>query len=91
MNAEQFRKVIAFENGLKVGDECIACWTNSGHFYQTTARVRKVNEKSFVVEILASLDGYPAGHPIHAPRIADIRRWSANNRLEPIRETGGTR
>jgi hypothetical protein len=85
MNGEQYRKVIDFENGLKVGDECIARWTLCGYFYQTVVRVRKVNTQSFGVAIEAPLDGYPMGWGLNIPRIANIRRWSANNRLEPMK------
>lgn len=72
------------EASMKPGIEGIAHWTNCGHYYQTTVRVKTVNAKSLGVEIIKPLDGYPAGWTLNIPRVLDLRRWSANNRLEVL-------
>lgn len=82
--AQIYRESVEWEASVKVGDEAIARWTNCGHYHTTVVRVRKINGKSFGVDIVAPLDGYPAGWHIGVPRIADIRRWSYNNRLEAM-------
>ena len=72
-----------FEQGLKVGDKCLARWTNCGYFYQGEVEVVAINAKSFGVRLLKAVDGYPAGQRLNIPNLLNIDRWSWNNRLAP--------
>jgi len=88
MNGEEFRKVIAFEYNLKVGDIALARWTNSHRYWSAKVKVDKINAKSFRGALLEALPGdrfggYPAGFRVFIPRVDELQKWSYNNRLEP--------
>jgi hypothetical protein len=75
------RRVIEFENSLKVGDTCLAYWTNCGRYYDALVEVVSVNSKSFGVKVVNAIEGYPSGHRLNIPRFTNFNRWSWNNRL----------
>jgi len=91
MTADQFRTVIDFEQGLQEGDKVRIRWTNCHNFYDGIGIVVRVNAKSIRVKLTeyvpyptGEYEGYPAGREITAPRIANIKMWSVNNRVEPV-------
>lgn len=90
MTPEEYRKAMDFESALKAGDRVRVSWTNCGNFFGAIAEVVRVNAKSVVVKLREEVSypglasGYPVGQRIRAPRLGDIRRWSVNNRVEPI-------
>ena len=75
---------MCFERELKVGDRCLARWTNCGYCYEAEAEVVAVNPKSYGVRITKDIDGYPAGHHLNIPRILKWKKWSWNNRVAPL-------
>lgn len=84
MSAEEYKAALHFERELKVGDKCLARWTNCGYGYEAEAEVVAVNPKSYGVCITKDIDGYPAGHHLNIPRILNWKKWSWNNRLAPV-------
>lgn len=92
MTANEMRQVMAFESGLEVGDEVRVNWTSCHCRFSARAEVVKVNGKSFVTRLLEPVPydgsiekGYPVGQTIKAPRLDDLKGWTANNRVEPVR------
>lgn len=83
MSEGKVQTQIQFECQVKVGDKCLALWTNSGRYYQTEVEVAAVNSKSFGVKIVKAIEGYPVGWKINIPNFANINRWTWNNRLTP--------
>ncbi len=84
MSADKVEKQIKFECEVKVGDRCLALWTNCGHYYETEVEVVTVNSKSFGVKIAKAIEGYPVGWKINIPNFANSARWTWNNRLAPL-------
>lgn len=87
MNAAEYRIVTDFENGLSIGDKVNVCWTNCGNVWDGIGTVAKINAKSINVTLTEPVGDecdYPAGMEIQVPRITAIRRWSVNNRVEPL-------
>lgn len=82
---QRFQGLLAFERRLKVGDKCYALWTNSGYCYEEKVEILKVNLKSYRVKLLKAIEGYPAGVKLNIPCILNVKQWSWNNHLEPIR------
>ena len=84
MSAEEYREAMCFERELKVGDRCLARWTNCGYCYEAEVEVVAINPKSYGVRITKDIDGYPAGHHLNIPGILNCKKWSWNNRLSPL-------
>lgn len=90
MIATDFTKVIAFEDGLSVGNEVRIRWTNSNTFWSGRGILKKINRQSFIVTLSEEVGGpdcYSAGRDIKAPRLSmgsGMKLWSCNNRLEPV-------
>ena len=84
MSKEDVKNQISFERELKLGDRCLAHWTNCGHYYETEVEVVAVNVKSFRVRITKATDGYPVGHKLNIPNFLNIDRWTWNNRLATL-------
>ena len=80
---------LLFEQSLKVGDEAVARWTNSGNYYARKARVVRINRASFRVAVLEGDASYPEGHEIVVPRFDAMGRWSPNNCVTPVAADGG--
>lgn len=74
------REEFAFERSLKPGDEVLARWTSSGGGYRGRSRVVKINEKSFRVELLEQVSGYPLGHLLTIPKFMGTG-WGQSNRV----------
>lgn len=88
MTPEQFSKVVSFEDGLKVGDDCVIRWVHNRIHFCEPGKVRKKNKKSIIVT-LNKTPSYYGGpeikyYDIHAPLISNIEKWKASNRVEPI-------
>ncbi len=94
MTADEFRVLTAHDERLTVGHLVTVRWTNNHRSYAAPGHVVKMHATSVLVALdvairatspadrtLANADGilYPAGHVITAPRITDMRRWTANN------------
>ena len=94
MTAEALRVLTAHDERLTVGHVVTVRWTNNHCYYEALGHVTKVNAKSVLVALdvairaispadraLANAGGiiYTAGHVITAPRITDMRSWTANN------------
>ena len=96
---EDFEKLCEFERTLKVGDKCLAYWTNSGIYWRAEVKVLAINKKSYQVEIVGSLlpvrscyspdATYPVGHKLNIPNTLNYDRFTWNNRLAPLNETKG--
>jgi len=89
MSAEDVKRQIQFEREVKVGDKCLAHWTNCGNYYETQVEVEAVNAKSFRVRIAKAIEGYPVGWKINVPNFLNIDRWTWNNRLAPLQVEAG--
>jgi hypothetical protein len=74
---------IEFQDRLQYGDCVLAKWTNSGRFYQTEARVVKVNLRSLRVELLKDYEGYTKGWVITLAKYP-ANKWSRNNGVFPL-------
>jgi hypothetical protein len=94
MTADEFRALMAHDERLTVGHPVTVRWTTNHRSYAAPGHVVQVHAKSVLVALdvaihtailadraLANTDGilYPAGQVITAPRITDMRRWTANN------------
>ena len=77
------KEALNFERNIKVGDKCLALWTNCGNYYEGEVEVDAVNAKSFGVRLLKAVDGYPASQRLNIPNFLNTNRWSWNNRLAP--------
>ena len=92
MPGDEFKSVVDFEEGLKIDDVVCVHWTNSHRFFHAKGVVKKINSKSIFVTLTEgtgfSGHSYPIGHCIKVPLISDIKRWTANNRVWPISDTG---
>lgn len=86
MGAEDFKHQSQFERTVDIGTECAACWTNSYRYFKTDVRVVAVNQVSYQVEVVKTVDGYPAGWKLNIPKVTSLRRWTWNNRLIPPEE-----
>lgn len=91
MKADEYRAQMQFEHGLKVGDECTAYWTNSGHAYKGRVEVEAINVQSYRVWLLEEVPTdlspggrYFMGQSLNIPSIRNLKRWSWNNRLAPV-------
>ena len=91
MSADEVKEQLEFERNIKVGDKCLALWTNSGHYYQTAVEVVTVNSKSFGVRIARAIEGYPMGWKINVPNFLNMDRWTWNNRLAPLQVEAGVK
>lgn len=89
MGAEEFIKQCRWEKELKVGDECLAFWTNSGNYYHAKVTVEAINQKSYRVRMAEEMDGYPFGWKLNIPSAANFDRWTWNNRLAPKEGSDG--
>lgn len=88
MGAEGYKAQCQFERDVKVGDKCLASWTNSGNGYTTLVEVVSINQKSFGVKIVNGIKGYPAGWHLNIPNILNYKRWGWDNRLDRSVATG---
>jgi hypothetical protein len=92
MNGDEFRSVVGFENGLRIGDPVVIRWTNCGSYYAAKATLSKINAKSFKAtldeEVPCSYgEPYSIGREIKAPRFtwgSCLKTWTTNNRVEPV-------
>jgi len=84
MSADEVKEQLEFERNIKVGDKCLAHWTNCGNYYETQVEVEAVNAKSFRVRIAKAIEGYPLDWKINVPNFLNIDRWTWNNRLAPL-------
>ena len=89
MSADEVKEQLEFERNIKVGDKCLAHWTNYGNYYETQVEVEAVNAKSFRVRIAKAIEGYPVGWKINVPNFLNIDRWTWNNRLAPLQVEAG--
>lgn len=71
----EFTDAIAgdFITSLKPGDEVLIRWTNCGYQHEGTARVRKINARTIVCELIKDIPGkhggYKAGQYWPMPKI----------------------
>jgi hypothetical protein len=91
MNAVEFRQLVDEDEALVLGAPVVVRWTSCYRAFRANGHVSKVNRKSILVrldhEILIDGKlGYPEGHEIMAPRLADFKRWTANNCARPRSE-----
>jgi len=93
MSADEFKELCDFERKLKVGDKCLAYWTNSGIYWRAEVKVKAINKKSYQVEIVgdvvpAGVSGmtYPVGQKLNIPNTLNYDRWTWNNRVAPLEQ-----
>lgn len=72
--------VIDFEKSLQIGSEVYALWTNCYRYRCIKAKIVKINNKSFMVELIEAKDGYEVGTRINLPNFINPK-WSTNNRV----------
>ena len=83
MSAEDVKMQLHLERIIKVGNKCMARWTNCGHYYEAEVEIEAINAKSFRARITRATDGYPVGHKLNIPNFLNVGRWTWNNRLDP--------
>lgn len=86
MGAEEFKNQCEFERNLKKGDKCLAFWTNSYRYFKTEVEVVAINKLSYRVQVVKTVDGYPAGWKLNIPTATNYDRFTWNNRLGPLEE-----
>jgi len=91
MTPQELREIIRFESSLKPDQIVKALWTWCGGYYGAKAQVERVNKKSVRVRLLEAVKScyaggtWPEGYRINVPLFSSSR-WSANNRVCPVKE-----
>lgn len=88
MNAVEFRQLVDEDEALVLGAPVVVRWTSCYRVFRAKGHVSKVNLKSIRVRLdhdiqINGKPGYPEGQEIIVPRLADFKRWTANNCARP--------
>ena len=79
MQPEEFRKLIAVDEKLQLGETCRVRWTNCYRSYEAEGIIARLNRQSVAVELTQAKENYPIGHTIKVARITDWKNWTPNN------------